>query len=287
MSICRICGKAGEGAPFAGWVRDTFTNYDLLKPGTIICNDCMFWFEQRSTELQRRMGKDKPQRMQNYTHFVIGGVWEPVSKGNKKRMAELLLTPPFPELAAIAVSGQKHLAFRARRNAPGQAAGWVQFEEQSAWVDPRELAKLMRIVERLYTVFSKGEIETGKYFPARIMTFGVGPWHDLEEQIRPIRSTVLFQIALFLAQRSEDDGAGYEDDGSDAAKNNLAGSATGLQVALQDDDLGAVRERDSSGIIYVEPGGVYQPDLFAPAGGPGTDTGRTGRGGRNPKNGKR
>lgn len=287
MSICRICGKEGNGQPFATWVKDTFTNYDLLKPGEIICNDCLFWFEQRSTELQRRMGKDKPQRMQNYTHFVIGGTWEPVSKSNKKRMAELLLTYPFPELAAIAVSGQKHLAFRARRNAPGQAAGWVQFEQQAAWVDPRELAELMRIVEKLYTVFSKGEIETGRYFPARIMAFGVGPWHDLDERIKPIRSTVLFQIALFLAQRSDNDGAGHEDDGGNAAKNNLAGSATGLQVTLQDDDLGAVRERDSGGVVYVEPGSVYQPDLFAAAGGPGTDTGRAGRSGRNPKNGKR
>jgi hypothetical protein len=38
-------------------------------------------------------------------------------------MLELLTTFPFPELAAIAESGQKHIIFRAPRNPAGQASG--------------------------------------------------------------------------------------------------------------------------------------------------------------------
>ncbi len=34
--ICRICGNEGIGKPFNDWVRDTFTNLDMLVPGEII-----------------------------------------------------------------------------------------------------------------------------------------------------------------------------------------------------------------------------------------------------------
>jgi hypothetical protein len=63
-AVCRICGQEKPGIPFEQWVKPTFTNYDQLFPGSVICDECLFWFEQRSAELQRRMGKDKPQRMQ-------------------------------------------------------------------------------------------------------------------------------------------------------------------------------------------------------------------------------
>jgi len=71
---CRICGFEKTGDIFDDWVPDTFTNFGLLYPGNIICNDCKFWFNQHSVELQQRMGKDKPQKMQNYSHFVINNV---------------------------------------------------------------------------------------------------------------------------------------------------------------------------------------------------------------------
>jgi hypothetical protein len=85
--ICRICGQPGEGQSFQKWVRDTFTNWDLLHPGEIICEACAFWFEQRSAELQARMGKDKPQRMQNYSHFVRGIEWTQDLIGNSGDLA--------------------------------------------------------------------------------------------------------------------------------------------------------------------------------------------------------
>jgi hypothetical protein len=276
--ICRICGSEGEGELFDGWVRDTFTNWPDLMPGEIICDGCAFWFDQRAAELQRRMGKDKPQRMQNYSHFVVGGQWEPVSKGDKPRMAALLLGETFPEMAAIAVSGQKHIAFRARRNPPGQGAGWVQFEEQAVWVERDKLRDLLAAAEKLYAVFSKGEIETGRYFPARILQFGMAAWYALEEQIKPIRATTIFQLALFLAQRSEEDNGDEQGDGGDAAQDHLAGDTRRLQKPLPHDDPGAVRERNPGGGVHVQPGKVYQLDLFAAASGPGEDGGGAGGG---------
>jgi hypothetical protein len=263
QGVCRFCGNAGEGESFTEWVRDTFTNHDLLVPGEIVCNICSFWFEQRSTELQQRMGKDKPQKMQNYSHFVVGGEWKPVSKGNKPEMRRLLTNVPFPELAAIAVSGQKHVAFRARRNSPGQAAGWVQFEEQSVWVDQTQLTGLLDVVEALYQGFSKEEIERGEYFPNRIMTFGIEKWQELEEQLRPERGRVIFALALFLAQRS-DDGTGDQEAGSGPAESNLERGAGRLQAPVPDEHLGAVSEPGSGSGLYRQPGEVRQLSLFEP-----------------------
>lgn len=277
---CRICGEISEGQPFEAWGKDTFTNYDLLHPGEIICTDCLFWFGQKSAELQQRMGKDKPQKMQNYSHFLLGDAneWQPVSKGNKAMMARLLLTPPFPRLAAIAVSGQKHVAFRARRNGPDQRAGWVQFEEQALWVEPTALAALLAVIEELYTAFSKDEIGSGHYNPHRIHKFGTGRWHNLEWQIKPVRQAVLFQLALYLAQRREDendtnDNAG---DGGDAAQDYLAGDTARLQEPLPYDNLGAVRKRNQGGGVHVESGEVYQLDLLSFTGGVGPDGGGAG-----------
>jgi hypothetical protein len=274
--ICRICGKdKQDGVPFDAWVKDTFTNWDSLYPGDILCRDCQFWFNQRSTELQRRMGKDKPQKMQNYSHFVTGGAWEPVSKGDKIRMTALLLDGFVPELAAIATSGQKHIAFRARRNPPGQSAGWVQFEESPVWVEQAGLRALLGTVETLYTTFSKGEIETGQYSPKRILDFGVERWHDLEQVVRPVRQTMLFQLALFLAQRSIEDGGikggGIEGTSSDAAKNHLAGDTRRLQESLPDDDLGSIRERNPVSMPHQQSGEIYQLDLFKTASEPGAN----------------
>lgn len=264
--ICRICGNEYDGESFDEWVRDTFTNYDNLHPGDVICDNCLFWFEQKSVELQLRMGKDKPQKMQNYCHFLLGGEWYPVGKGDKRKMTEILLSGPFPELAAIAVSGQKHIAFRARHNNPGQSAGWVQFEEQRVWVEQEQLANILSWVEELYTTFAKSEIESGRYSPRRIMAFGIDRWEALENQIKLIRQTTNFQLALFLAQRSENGNEQQGDDG-DAAQDHLEGDTKGLQEPLQDDDLGAVRERDQKRSLHRKPGEVHQLNLFAIAGG--------------------
>lgn len=272
IGVCRICGIEKTGRSFATWVPDTFTNFNLLFPGDVICEDCIFWFDQRSEELQTRIGKDKPQKMQNYSHFIVDGAWIPVSKGDKSKMAMILLGDNMPEMAAIAESGQKHIAFRARRNPPGQNAGWVQFEEQAIWINQAEFRKLLMIIEDLYVEFSKGEIESGNYRHQRIIKFGISQWAALEEQILPIRSTGQFKLALFLAQKE-----GVENDGTNngnqqrndrnAPENYLAGNTDRLQEQVPDDNLDTVRERDPGSGLYIEHGEVRQQPLFKAAGG--------------------
>jgi hypothetical protein len=253
---CRVCGQNKDGIDFNRWVKQNFTNYDLLVgDGDVICNECLFWFDQNSEELQKRVGKDKPQRMQNYSHFILGGKWIPVGKGDKDKMKRLLLDGAFPELAAIAVSGQKHLVFRARRNPAGQNCGWVQFEEQAVWVEQDKLRNLLDVIERLYKVFSKLEIETGKYQMHRVYEYGVLRLVEDDKLLRPVRKTGLFELALFLAQRSEDgDKTGKN---SEDAVNNLEGDTNRLQEPLSDDDLGTVPVGSQSRGIHKQSNDSY------------------------------
>lgn len=204
QGVCRMCGQSGEGEPFDKWVKPTFTNYDKLKQGDIICNGCLFWFNEADADLAKIMGKDKPQRMRNYSHFIVAGQWTPLSKAHKRKMLELLGAPKaFPELACIADSGQKHIAFQAKRNPSGQSEGWVQFEENSLWVKPSELKSLIVTAEEMKQGFSEKAIESAEYEGAFIIKFGFARWQSLENVLKISRGTLLFKLALFLSQRED------------------------------------------------------------------------------------
>lgn len=193
--VCRACGAEGIGLPFCDWVRDTFNDHDKLRPGAIICHACLFCFEEASTLLAERTGKDKPQRMRNYSHFVINGEWFPLTKGEKRRMVEMMRRKP--DAVVIAVSGQKHILFRAR-------PGWWQIEERTVLPFPGVLWPLLDVVEQLYSGgFSKEELETGRYSQHRMMQFGLAGFMNLEARLRPHRGALPLQFALFLAQKME------------------------------------------------------------------------------------
>jgi len=259
--LCRFCGSESDKATsFQKWVKPTFTDRDKLLDGDSVCDDCLFWFDERSEELAELVGKDKPQRMRNYSHFVTGGEWIPLSKGNKQRMQDILLSETFPELAAIAESGQKHIVFRAQRNPPGATCGWVQFEEQALFIEPQELKSLLDLVEALYTHFSKGEIKTGNYKSYRIMQFSVEKWQELESKIKSHRGGLLFKLVLFLAQRSEDGQIKRASDGPTV--DNMARNATGLQKALPSQHLATVRGQSKKRGVHEQSGQVRQLALF-------------------------
>lgn len=197
--VCRTCGGESIGLLFSEWVRDTFTDRDKLLPGEIICHACLFCFAEQSELLAKKVGKDKPQRMRNYSHFVMNGEWFPLSKGDKARMRELLLISP--QVVIIADSGQRHIAFRARR-------GWWQFEEQAMLPCPALLESLLEPVESLYQVgASKSEIESGHYSQKSIQAIGVANFLRLDGKIKNHRGSLSLKLALFLAQKESEDGA--------------------------------------------------------------------------------
>lgn len=268
QGTCRLCGNAGNGESFIEWVKPTFTDWDKLKPGEIVCSDCLFYLDEKSAVLTERMKKDKPQRMRNYSHFVLNGVWTPLSKGDKAQMTTLLTGEQFPELAAIAVSGQRHIVFRARRNPAGAKSGWVQFEDHAVWVNPSELRDVIATVEALYTTFSKSEIESGDYMSYRIMAFGLQAWDALEQRLSPLRGGHVFALALFLAQRTEEandaDTSDDDDEGTsrDAAGGAVARRAQRLQEQVPPHDMGAIRKPRKERGVHEQPAEIYQPVLF-------------------------
>jgi hypothetical protein len=244
---CRTCGLDGIGMDFSAWVRPTFTDWDKLTGGSIICEACQFCFEDANPVLDAKLGKPK-QRMRNYSHFVHAGEWIPISKGNKRRMRELLLDPE-TEVAVIAESGQKHIIFRAR-------PGWWQFEEAPLRPFARKLTEVLGAVEALYNGgFSKAEIETGRYIQHRILTFGLDQWRPLEHLVSSVRGTHALELALFLAQKEEADGE--SDDSGQVTVPDMARDRRRLQEQVRAQHLGPVRRPDKKRGVYGEP-----PTLF-------------------------
>lgn len=205
LGLCRLCGAAGMGLPFERWVKDTFTDHDKIGDGTIVCHACQFCACEATPGLAARVGKDKPQKFRNYSHIVGKGVWHPLSKGNKRQMRTLLMQNP--DVALIALSGQKHLFFRA-------TVGWWQIEEYAVRPFPAELHAALAVIEPLYHGgISKAEIASGRYQQNRVMQYGLATWRAAEAQLRTLRGSVVCDLALFLAQLPEepseetDDGA--------------------------------------------------------------------------------
>ena len=119
---CWLCGAETErGVAVKDRIKKTFTDigYAQNPDGEYICDACAWSMNERGVKLAALVGKSKPSRMRNFSHFVKGGVWRPCSKAAKSQMADLLTHEALPELAVIALSGQKHLVFKSRANPPG------------------------------------------------------------------------------------------------------------------------------------------------------------------------
>lgn len=261
--VCRICGDTEQGIPFAKWVADTFTNHDQLLPGDIICAICQFAFAQGSDHLAARAGKDKPQKMQNYSHIVLHGEWHPLHKGQKAEILTLLRQSP--ELVAISTSGQKHVVFRAR-------PGWWQVEEQCVAPNLPALDACLDLIAKLYRIMSKTEIETGNYSPGRAMQYALAYGvHDLlatEAALKAWRGTAYFDLALYLAQKEEEDN-GLErlpdgvSHGVTDANPPMAGTRDSLQTTLRPQHLGAIREQYQGSGLHQQDEQVLQLDLWS------------------------
>lgn len=264
---CRICGMSDVlGIPFDKWVSDAFTNHDRLCPGSVICGICQFAFAQGSTFLAQRTGRDKPQKMQNYSHIVLRGEWYPLHKGQKAEILSLLRQSP--ELAAISTSGQKHVAFRAR-------PGWWQVEEQSVLPDMAALDTCLGLIGKFYAVYSKDEIATGNYSPGRTMTYaqsyGMADYLSTEAALRQWRGTPYFDLALYLAQKASDDepnGDGLERVPTgvsfrpDVADPPVERAGTRVQAEVRAQHLGTVREQHPRGGVHQQCEQVLQRSLF-------------------------
>lgn len=242
-SVCALCGESGTGILFKDWVKNTFMDFDKLKSGTIICHACQFCASDSSILLRDKLHRDKPQRMRNYSHLVVHGSWSAYHKGQKLEILDALRS--VPAIACIALSGQKHILFRAR-------PGWWQIEEQSVVPFPALLDQLLTHVQSLASGFSKTEVESGNYRQHRIQKYGLAAWKHDEDQIRPYRNSLPLQLAVWLAQKEEGNG-GDLPDGVSNSRAAVAGNSGGLQGEVCVEHLEPVREQPAQRSLYDKP----------------------------------
>lgn len=259
--ICRLCGAEGVGLDWAAWVKDTFTGHDTLHPGAVICHACQHATDDRSAPLTTMTGRDKPQRMRNYSHLIWTGDpprWRAYMKNEKTAMAMALLAPDDPPaVAVISLAGQKHLIPRAR-------VGWWQLEEQAMRPDPAGVAALLTPVVALYSMgATKAQIESGDYSPAWLRTVDLSRWWVLEQAVRPARGSLRCQLAVWLAQKKDEPDDRDARPGDDAAAAAVAGPRRRVQEQVPHEHLETIRGPGAQRRVHDDAEPLSQPDLFA------------------------
>lgn len=143
------------------------------------------------------------------THYVVGDTWTVLGLSDKLQMREPLLTPPAdPWLLAICDSplSAGHNLYLTQVNQPGALDWRVMLGRISVAGSAPALAHLLYHVEQLYSAgHSKSAIASGDYLPKWINAQGLDAWADHESNLAPLRQTPLFELALFLAQKGNDE----------------------------------------------------------------------------------
>ena len=188
--VCWLCGgeTGGKGLPTKKAIKPTFTDHPCARGygSSSICPGCAFCLTARE--------------LRNYS---ILATTDRLSHPSRAEWREILINPPEPPFVmCLAVSGQKHLSFKAPVNLErGHYA--VLLEEREIFVTPGRIEQAIEAVEALYAYFSKAEIETGRYSQHKIKQCGISRWGQLEAAIENWRGRPLFDLAVFVAQKRE------------------------------------------------------------------------------------
>lgn len=195
--ICRITGKESMGISFNKWVKPTFTDISSLHQGAIISNEALFCFEEESTLIQQKTGKDKPQRFRTYSHIIQNGVWECYTKANKKEIFEAIKNDA--EIICLAESGQKHIFFKHKLGMWQLEDVYIQKDIPTFIELHKNMCDLMRLG------FSQTEIIEGQYIQNRVLKAGLGNWKNLEDKVKGYRHTPLMAFTSFLLFIEQED----------------------------------------------------------------------------------
>lgn len=189
---CWLCGgdTNGQGMSTKKAIKPTFTNHDAARApvSKSVCMGCAFCLS--------------PRELRNYS---ILATEQGLKHPTRPEIRDILLGPPEPPFVlCLAVSGQKHLHFRAAI-AYSRDDFSVQLEEVRTYVDRNFLPELLEWIEQLYTVFTKEEIKIGQYSQNRIKQLGINKFLELEKRAGLHRGRRLFDLAVFVAQKREVD----------------------------------------------------------------------------------
>ena len=191
IGTCWLCGcLTTSGHPKNKIIKPTFTDSNLAKApwSGVVCDHCAWALSYRS--------------LRNYS---ILATWNEMRHPSRAEVREVLLNPPEPPFVlCVADSGQRWLHIRSKityRDGPMI----VRFEDLEVRITPLEFARLLEPIERLYQVFTKDEIASGTFKSHKIQEFGIAEWERLWSQIARHRASGAFKLALFVAQRKEEE----------------------------------------------------------------------------------
>lgn len=221
--VCWLCGgeTQGIGWPLAKAISlDTFTNHDLAKSpqSDTVCQACAMMLSSegwaRYVDAYPGRGflkffpekEGKKPRQFNWLYsshlFALGRHEGP----GRKQWREHLLNPPEPPFAfVLAVSGKKHLAFRAVI-ATNRDTFPILFEETPVFIVRERFARLLADFERLYNLgFSKDSIVSGQYHHGQMQKVGLAIWREAEKPMSAWRALTpqWLSVAHFVAQRED------------------------------------------------------------------------------------
>lgn len=207
---CWLCaGELTRGQRTDDWVGASFTGQNRARIPTAewVCEACVYLCSRTSPVPGRppKEGKSVGGNWRNYSHVLDGRGYHNYSKAEKPDLLAWLRggkSPPW--FAAVADSGQKHVAPFARVN-PG-ATGLVLFEETHVALPYPESPRwtmVDRMAELLTMGATKAELASGR-LEARAWQLCGPRLRQFEEQFGTERGGSWFSLALWLAQRDEE-----------------------------------------------------------------------------------
>lgn len=192
--ICRITGAESYGVSAMEWLKSKgkFNDHNSLLPGSIISHEALFCFDEQSQLLAEKTGRDKPQRFRTYCHIIDeAGTWYALTKADKALMFNII-SESNPQLVCLTDTGQKHLLFKHR-------SGFWQLDDTHIPPNPKELKRLHEAMMNLLKLgFSQTEVQTGRYYPAKVASIGLNTWKEAEMPIKDLRKYPIFDFAAWL-----------------------------------------------------------------------------------------
>lgn len=210
---CYVCvGELTRGELVTDWLGSSFTDQNRARypTATHVCESCCY-VHSRTAPVPGRPAKEGKKfggNFRNYSHLWDERGYANASKGEKPMIREFLAREHAgPWFAAIADSGQKHVLPFAPMNGPGRS-GSVLMDEQLIQV-PQSLALVDAMTELLTLGVTKDELARGEYY-VRTMRDLRDPVHDFEWERGGERYSGWFTLALWLAQRDEEEHARHD-----------------------------------------------------------------------------
>lgn len=122
---------------------------------------------------------------------------------NRADIVEVLIEPPaMPYVLTVALSGQKHIAFRARLTTCTEMPR-VQLEGESILFSRKDFVETLAVYEALLAVgCSRTAIDTGSYRYADLKKARV-EIEEHDEKIAPVRGEPLLRLISYCARRPE------------------------------------------------------------------------------------